>query len=318
MSKADELLRSMGGIIAESAAHRGTPTAMPAPASGATLTTERLAGVARSKAALDIPIARIEPDPDQPREEFDEDALSRLADSIRSRGILQPIRVRWDEGKGRYVIIAGERRWRAAVRADLTVMPCVVDDRPATPGEILAMQMVENCLREDLKPVEQARAFQALMDLNGWSGNQLAKELGVSQSGVVQALALLDLPAPVQAAVDGGELPASSAYAISTLEDPDAQAAVAARVVAEGLSRAETVAAVRRASGRASGATSKGRGAGRGKGRKVTSRVFRTAAGWRVTVECRKGIEPCATVTTLREVLDQAEAELAAEGPAAA
>ena len=78
--------------------------------------------------------------------------------------------------------------------AGLATLPCVVDDRPATPGELLAMQMVENCLREDLKPVEQAKAFRTLMDLNGWSGNQLAKELGVSQSGVVQALALLDLP----------------------------------------------------------------------------------------------------------------------------
>jgi len=307
MGKADELLRSMGGIITESASHRGTPAAMPAPPTGSTLTTDRLAGVARSKTSLDIPVAKIEPDPDQPREEFDDDALSRLAESVGARGVLQPIRVRWDGGRGRYVIIAGERRWRASKMAGLATMPCVVDDRPATAGELLAVQMVENCLREDLKPVEQAKAFRALMGLNAWSGNQLAKELGISQSGVVQALALLDLPAPVQSAVDNGELPASTAYAIAGMADPTAQADLAERAVTERLSRADVVEAVRRTAGRADRA--KGRGVA-GKPKKVTSRTMKTTGGAKVTVERAKGLDDAGTVDALRDALRQAEQRL--------
>jgi ParB family chromosome partitioning protein len=296
MRKADELLRTMGATINESASHRATPAAMPTPA-GVAPSPDRLAGVIRSKAALEIPADKIEPDLDQPREEFDEESMRRLADSVRARGILQPIRVRWDEGRKRYVIIAGERRWRASRMAGLASLPCVVDDRPATPGELLAMQMVENCLREDLKPIEQAKAFRALMDLNGWSGNQLAKELGVAQSGVVQALALLELPAPVQAAVDNGNLPASTAYTITALKDPAAQTELAARVVTERLSRAETAEAVRKVVSRPEG---KGRGA---KPRKVTSRVIKTSSGAKVTVERTKGLDDAAVEVALEEAL---------------
>jgi ParB family chromosome partitioning protein len=256
--------------------------------------------VSRSKAALEIPVDKIEPDPDQPREEFDDEAMQRLAGSVQARGILQPIRVRWDEERKRYVIIAGERRWRASRMAGLATLPCVVDDRPATPGELLAMQMVENCLREDLKPIEQAKAFRALMDLNGWSGNQLAKELGVAQSGVVQTLALLELPTLVQAAVDGGTIPASTAYALTALEDSAAQTELAARVVAEGLSRAETAEVVRRAAGRAGGARGKGRGA---KPRKLTSRVLKTSSGAKITVERTKGLDDAIIEAALEEAL---------------
>lgn len=308
MGKADELLRTMGGTITESASHRGAPAAMPTAPAGSSLTSERLAGVARSKVALEIPIARIVPDPDQPREEFEDDALRRLAESIRTRGLLQPVLVRWVEGKCRYMIIAGERRWRASQLAGLATIPCTVADTPAAPGELLAIQLVENALREDLKPIEQARAFRALMALNGWSGNQLSKELGISQSGVVQALALLDLPTRVQAAVDGGRLPASSAYAIAALDGAEAQAELAARAVSEKLSRAEVVDAVR---ARAPAAGTKGRGAkGRGaKAPKVTSRTFR-AAGSKVTVENRRGVDDATALAALREAADQIMAAL--------
>jgi ParB family transcriptional regulator, chromosome partitioning protein len=310
MGKADQLLRSMGGIIAESASHRGAPAVMPTTPASSTLTTDRLAGVARSKAALDIPLAKIEADPDQPREDFDEDSLARLAGSVGSRGILQPIRVRWDEGRGAYVIIAGERRWRAAKMAGLATLPCVLDDRPATAGELLAMQMVENCLREDLKPVEQAKAFRALMSLNGWSGNQLAKELGVSQSGVVQTLALLELPEAVQLTVDKGDLSASSAYAIASLGDPVAQAEIAAQVIAEGLTRAETVEAVKRMAGR-----SKSKAAPKAK--KITRRLLKTSNGVKLTLERSKGLDDALIVAALEDALAQIQARLN-DGQAAA
>ena len=311
MGKADELLRTMGGAILESASHRGAPAAMPTATAGPAAGPDRLAGVVRSKAAMEIPIGKIGPDPDQPREEFDEDALARLSKSIRTRGLLQPISVRWIERRG-YVIIAGERRWRAATMAGLATMSCVVIDRPIPPGELLALQCVENLLREDLRPVEQARAFRTLMEVNGWSGNQLAKELGVSQPAVVAALKLLSLPAPVQELVEGGELPASSASAIAALEDPDAQAEVAARVVSDGLSRAETVEAVRRA-GRSPG---KGTGA-KPKARKMTERVIRTAAGTKLTIENRKGLDVASILAALDEAREKIRVELEGDQAAA-
>jgi ParB family chromosome partitioning protein len=297
MGKADDLIRSAGGSILESASHRSAPAAMPVAPGVSTLTPDRLAGVARSKAALDIPVEKIARDPDQPREEFEEDALGRLADSIRARGVLQPIRVRWDEGQGRYVIICGERRWRAARMAGIATIPCVVAERPAGPGELLTLQLVENALREDLRPIEQAKAYRTLMTVNSWSGNQLSKELSISQSGVAQALALLDLPVPVQGHVESGDLPASTAYAIATLDDPDAQRAIADRAVSEKLSRAEVAQAVRRAGG------SKGRGS-KAKPRKVTERTFRTAAG-KVTVENRRGLGDDVIRSALAEALAQ-------------
>jgi ParB family chromosome partitioning protein len=312
MGKADELLRTMGGAILESASHRGTPAAMPTVSAGVVANQDRLAGVTRSKAALEIPVGKIGPDPDQPREEFDEDALARLSESIRSRGLLQPISVRWVESRGQYVIIAGERRWRAATMAGLATLSCVVIDRPLPPAELLALQCVENLLREDLRPVEQARAFKTLMEVNGWSGNQLAKELGISQPAVVAALKLLSLAAPVQDLVEGGELPASSASAIASLDDPDAQAEVAARVVAEGLTRAEAVEAVRNAVNRSPKAkVARGRGTGKNreaaKPRKITERIIRTEIGVRVTLECRKGLDSETVVAALREALAKAE-----------
>jgi ParB family chromosome partitioning protein len=241
-----------------------------------------MAGVARSKTALEIPLDRIEPDPDQPREEFDQEALARLADSLRSRGQLQPIRVRWDEGRGAYVIVVGERRWRAARMAGLPTLTCVVAEGAADAGELLALQLIENCVREDLQPIEQARAYRTLMERTGWSGNRLAQELGIAQSSVVHALALLDLPTDIQEHVERGTLSPSTAYEISKAPDPDAQAAIAERVVSEGLSRAEAVEAVRKVAGKA-----KGRGASKGKAKGKAARLpaemkHRGASGVRI------------------------------------
>jgi ParB family chromosome partitioning protein len=173
MSKLDELKRTMGGNVAESASRRET-TAIPA-ATLAGLNPARMDGIARSKAAMEIPIDRINRDPAQPREEFEPAALARLADSIRARGLLQPVRVRWSEEQGRYVLIAGERRWRASKMAGLSTLTCIVADGELSPAELLADQVTENLLREDLIPSERARAYRTLMALNGWSGNQLAK-----------------------------------------------------------------------------------------------------------------------------------------------
>jgi ParB family chromosome partitioning protein len=308
MSKLDDLRRIAGGNVTESSSRREAPAI--APATLATLNPARMEGVARSKAALEIPLGKIVRDPDQPREDFDDESIARLAASLKARGQLQPIRVRWDEGQGTYVLIAGERRWRAAAVAGLATMTCIVVDGEMTAAERLAAQVEENLQREDLRPIERAKAFRTLMDLNGWSGNQLAKELSISQSAVVQALALLDLPEPVQAAVEQGTLPPATAYELSKLDDAQAVAEVAGQVVAEGLTRAEAVAAVRERSAR----KSKGP-----KSRKVTTRTIRTGAGVKLTAECRRGLDPEILEAALVEALARVRSEMggAAEQAAA-
>jgi ParB family chromosome partitioning protein len=186
-----------------------------------------------------IPVAKIDRDPDQPRQEFDEEDLARLAESLRVRGQLQPIRVRWDEGRGMYVILAGERRWRAARMAGLDKLSCVIHEGALAEDEKLAMQLVENALRTDLKPVEQARAYRRLMDAKGYSTRDLAAELHIAQTSVVRALALLDLPADVQVRVEEGKLAATVAAELTKIPDAELQAEVAQAVVAEGLTRTE-------------------------------------------------------------------------------
>ena len=241
MGKMDDLMRAAGSNIDESMGAGDSPriavTTSAAPA--------RWQGVVKAKDVALIPLDRILPDEGQPREEFDEEALGRLADSLRIRGQLQPIRVRWDEGQGAYIVVVGERRWRAARMAGLQSLSCVITDAPLDEAELLAIQLVENALREDLKPVEQARAYKRLMDAHGWASRQLAGELNISQAAVVKALALLDLPAQVQEAVEQGALAPSVAYEVARLETHEAQAAMAEMAAVEKLTRDEVALAVR-------------------------------------------------------------------------
>src|SRR4051812_23678731 len=185
--------------------------------------------------ACAIRLDRIVADPDQPRKEFDPESLDQLAGSLKARGQLQPIRVRWDQGRGVYVVVVGERRWRAARFAGLETVSCVVVGGTPTATDVLEDQLVENALREGLKPVEQAEAFQTLMRSLDLTQQGLATKLQISQTTVSQALDLLKLAAPVQARVDAGELAPSVAYQISKVDDPEAQRELANRVVSEGL-----------------------------------------------------------------------------------
>jgi ParB family chromosome partitioning protein len=246
MSKLDELMKhqeNMDASLGVGYATGNTPPGMSL--DHAQRVPARLQGVAKSKNAIEVPVDKIQPDPDQPREEFEAEALERLAESLKAKGQLQPIRVRWDEGRGVYVIIMGERRWRAAVMAKLPVMTCVVHEGALDPGEQLALQLVENALREDLRPVEQAKAYRKLMDMHNWSGNRLAKELAIDQAAVSRALALLDLPAAVQAKVDSGELATRTAYEIGKLDDAAEQLALAERAAAREISRDQVQATVK-------------------------------------------------------------------------
>jgi ParB family transcriptional regulator, chromosome partitioning protein len=248
-SKLDQLRQLGGRNVAESTGASRADGLPP----GLDLTQSagmpaRLVGLAKEKGAARIPLERIERDPEQPRSEFDEESLARLAESLRARGQLQPIRVRWDEGRGVYVILLGERRWRAARMAGLSELSCVIHEGNLADDEKLAIQVVENALREDLKPVEQARAYRSLMDARSWSTRELAAELHVAQTSVVRALSLLDLPETVQDRVERGELAPSVAAEVAKLPDPEIQERVARAAVDEGLKRdevAELVKAVR-------------------------------------------------------------------------
>lgn len=222
---------SMGGTVATGA---GGPLPGPAPH-----VPGRYDGVTRPRDALTIPVAMIRPDPDQPRKEFAPEELAMLAGSLKARGQLQPIRVRYDEGRGGWTIVFGERRWRAAQMAGLETLTAVEVKGEPTPEDILEDQLIENCVRADLKPIEQAHSFRALMDRRGYSGRQLAEVLNCSHASVQRALALLELPASVRDQVEQGALAPATAYEVSKVADPMLQVEVAQAAVAEGLSRTE-------------------------------------------------------------------------------
>jgi ParB family transcriptional regulator, chromosome partitioning protein len=305
MKSADDLKARLGAHMKESmGGARPAGAAGPLPPPGAFHgETARGQGVARIKDALAIELDRIAPDPDQPRKEFEPESLAELAASLKARGQLQPIRVRWDEGSARWVIIAGERRYRAALLAGLPTLACIEAKGPLSPEDILEDQLVENCLRQDLRPIEQARAFRALIERRGCSYRQLGESLSLAPASIARALALLDLPAEVQGRVEAGELAPSVAYEVSRLDDPGAQREVAGRIVAEDLNRTEAIEAVKEAAGRSSGA--KGRGASKAKARKVTSRVIRTAPGPRVTIEFKRGLDDAMIRAALVDALGQ-------------
>jgi ParB family chromosome partitioning protein len=304
MSKLDEMKRAFGSNVSDSFGTSVPAGTMPPglASSDAQRMPARLQGISKARDAAIIPTGRIEPDPDQPREDFGSESLGRLAESLKTKGQLQPIRVRWDDGRGCYVIVAGERRWRAAVKAGLPTLSCVIHEAPADPGELLSLQLVENALREDLRPVEQARAYKKLMALNGWSGNQLAKELAIDQSGISRALALLDLPEAVQAKVDAGELATRTAADLSRLNDPAVQLALAEQAAAGLVTRDQVQATVK--AHRA--------------GRSVTAvarKDYKLPDGTKVALSGPGGASPEAAVAALRGALKLAQAELKQSGP---
>ncbi len=205
--------------------------------------TPRRAGLGRGLSALitggqaetvleEIPITQIRPNPNQPRSVFEEESLATLADSIRSVGLLQPVLVR-PVGAG-YELIAGERRWRAAQRAGLSAIPAVV--RPVEDASALEQALIENLHREDLNPLEEAAAYQQLIDDFGLTHDEVGQKVGRSRSAVTNALRLMALPGAVQARLADGSLSAGHARALLALGDVREQSEVAELVVRTGLS----------------------------------------------------------------------------------
>ncbi|MFM9379191.1 ParB/RepB/Spo0J family partition protein [Gordonia sp. VNK21] len=195
----------------------------------------------------EIPPDQIEPNPQQPRTVFDEEALAELEHSIREFGLMQPIVVRelpqTKPGGVRYQLIMGERRWRASTEVGLEAIPAIV--RETSDGDLLRDALLENIHRAQLNPLEEAAAYQQLLDEFDVTHEELAKRLGRSRPVITNMIRLLKLPIPVQRRVAAGVLSAGHARALLSLEaGTEAQEQLAARIVAEGLSVRATEEAV--------------------------------------------------------------------------
>jgi ParB family transcriptional regulator, chromosome partitioning protein len=188
-----------------------------------------------------VDIDKISPSPFQPRRAFDEIKLQELAVSIRNQGIIQPLVVR-PKGE-RFELIAGERRWRAAMKAGLSTVPVVV--RQASDRDALQLALIENLQREDLNPIEEATGYRRLQDEFTWSQEEVAEKVGKSRPAVTNALRLLSLPSEVQQEVASGNLPAGQARALLGLQSEAVIITAYREVIARALSTRETEKLVR-------------------------------------------------------------------------
>ena len=188
--------------------------------------------------AATLPLREIEPDPEQPRKKFDEEALSGLAASIQENGLLQPIAVRPKRIGTGYLIIAGERRWRAARLAGLTEVPVLIKD--VTDEQAAALALIENLQREDLDPIEVAEGCRQLIEKYGLTQETAARRLGKSRSAVTNSLRLLGLPEDVRARVSDGTLSAGHAKVLLGLPEPNLIRAAAQEVTERGLNVRQT------------------------------------------------------------------------------
>jgi len=200
-----------------------------------------------------LPLSSLKASKFNPRRHFDDEHLNELADSIRERGLVQPLIVRPQEGKDTYEIVAGERRWRAAQKANLHEVPVVI--RSLTDQESVELAIIENVQREDLNAIEEAEGYRSLMDGHGYTQEDLARVIGKSRSHLANTLRLLKLPDAVRRYVANGDLSAGHARALIGRQDAEL---LAARIVKEGLSVRQTEALVQNSgeSKKSSGKTS--------------------------------------------------------------
>lgn len=181
----------------------------------------------------EVPVRAIRPNPRQPRQIFDGDALAELAASISAVGLLQPVVVR-RVGPGSFELIMGERRWRASEQAGIDMIPAIV--RETSDDDLLRNALMENLHREQLNPLEEAAAYQQLLDDFGVTHEELARRVGRSRPHISNTIRLLNLPPAVQKRVAAGVLSAGHARALLSVDDPTVQEQLALRIVAEGLS----------------------------------------------------------------------------------
>jgi len=189
-----------------------------------------------------VPLDRIAPNPNQPRKDFPEESLRELADSIREKGVLQPVLVE-ETGDGSYVLIAGERRWRAAGMAGLPEVPVIV--RRFSDQEKREIALIENIQREDLSPMEEARAYKSLMEASSLGQEELSARLGKNRSTLANALRLLKLPEDMQQALEKRDMTPGHARALLSVLNPADMRILFGRILDKGLSvrEAEAMAA---------------------------------------------------------------------------
>ncbi|MCI0576581.1 MAG: ParB/RepB/Spo0J family partition protein [Chloroflexi bacterium] len=189
------------------------------------------------------PVGAISPNPRQPRSHLDQAALAELADSIREHGVIQPLLVNRAAG-GRYTLIAGERRWRAAQQAGLAEVPVLIKE--ATPQAMLELALIENIQRADLNPLEEALAYRQLLDEFGLTQEEVARQVGKGRSTIANQVRLLDLPPNIQQALTDGEISGAHARSLLPLPTPEAQTAVMNSIIKQGLSVRQVEAIVKK------------------------------------------------------------------------
>ncbi len=231
-AKRPALGRGLGALLGD--ARREEPLVTPASAANSGTTAALTSGLAM------LPVAQIVPHPDQPRRRFDEAALDELAASIAARGVIQPVIV-IPHGSGQWQLVAGERRWRAAQRAQLHEIPAII--RNLSEREVTALALIENLQREDLNPIEEARAYHRLSELEGLTQAEIARLVDKSRSHVANLQRLLALPEPVIELVEEGKLSMGHARALIGAENA---LMLAADAVARQLSVREVERLVRR------------------------------------------------------------------------
>ena len=187
-----------------------------------------------------LPLTKIERNPNQPRKKFDQQALEELAESIRLHGVITPITVRHGEKDGYYQIIAGERRWRAARLAGLKEIPAMVLE--ASEGEVMELALIENLQRQDLNPIEEAEGYDRLIQQFGLTQEEVANRVVKSRSAVANALRLLGLPDEVRTMVADGKLSGGHARAVLAVSDEDKRVEAARQMVGMSVRQAEALA----------------------------------------------------------------------------
>lgn len=186
-----------------------------------------------SSSINEIELDRIEPNPGQPRSIFEEESLEELAQSLRTYGVIQPIILK-EKGDGNYLIIAGERRYRAAERIGLDKIPAYI--KTAEDENIAELALIENIQREDLNAIETALAYQRLIDANGFTQEQLSERVGKKRATVANYLRLLKLPAEIQVGLKDKRIDMGHARALLSVEDPEVQLALYEQILTQGLS----------------------------------------------------------------------------------
>lgn len=216
-------------VARKSGLGRGLEALIPTASGGVVAPAANTSGIG----LMDIVVSSIDPNPNQPRVLFDEDALTELTASIKAIGLLQPILVRPSTTEGRYELIAGERRWRASKRAGLTVIPAIV--RLTDDVASVEQALVENLHRQDLTPLEEAAAYQQLLEDFNMTHEQVATKVGKSRSAITNALRLLTLPPTLQQFIAEGRLTAGHAKALLGTPDRALQERLARQAVEQGM-----------------------------------------------------------------------------------